>query len=264
MCRMLAVYAPTYKQAQEVLTAFRKQAHEAAPEKTDGAPSDHKDGWGLVSAAPDNVRYVARRAEDAGEDPYFLRALELLKNTPKDALYLCHFRNASRGDKRLENTHPFLAGGWAFAHNGTVEGHLEDPGAPYAGQTDSERFFLKLLKHMRVQPDFETALKRCISEIEANGRYTSLTFLMTDGNVLYGYRRIGQSLKGRRTHADLEKYYTLGVGKKGRATVVAQERTHLGELEEWQEVPDDGLLIWSKGRPVQIKALGLVATHNAN
>lgn len=260
MCRMLALRAPTYKEAQELLTKFRTQAEAGKKEPGDPEPKGHVDGWGLVAFAPGQVRYLARRPKSAAQDDYFERALEMLKNTPKDAGYFCHLRRASEGGAKLENTHPFIAGGWAFGHNGTIKGHLDDPGIDYQGDTDSERFFRKLLKHMKVQPTFEDALRRCIAEIEAHSRYTSLLFILTNGDDLYGYVRIGQDLKDSgRSKEDLAGYYKLGWGRVGKATVVAQERTHLGEFDEWNVVPDDHLLIWQRGQAPRIEPLGLIS-----
>jgi hypothetical protein len=104
---------------------------------------------------------------------------------------------------------------------------------------------------------FETALARCVAEIEAHSRYTALTFLATDGTTVYGYARAGRDFKGARTRQQMEAYYTLGWGRRGKTVFVAQETTHLGEMEEWHQVPDDGLLVWAHGSLPEVRPMGL-------
>jgi predicted glutamine amidotransferase len=259
MCRILAVHAPTIKQTQEILANFRKQAAECKP-GADGKPGCHRDGWGLVAFAPGELRFLARRATDASEDPYYERAMEAFKNMPRGAGVLGHIRDASTGGIRLENTHPFQADGWAFAHNGTIWGKLEDPNTTYQGDTDSERFFKKLLKHKRVQPTMEDALRRTIHELEGNhATYSSLVFVMTNGHVVHAYRRVGIDPKGVKTSQQMHEKYALAFAKQGKATILTQEPTHLGALEDWTEVPDDHFVTWTPGKAPEVKPLGLLA-----
>ena len=70
--------------------------------------------------------------------------LPLLDHMPAESWTLVHLRQTSVGEPHKENSHPFIAGDWAFCHNGTwlsyrpVKALLEKMGHKFLGGTDSE------------------------------------------------------------------------------------------------------------------------------
>ncbi|MFQ6329093.1 class II glutamine amidotransferase [Nocardia sp. CWNU-33] len=72
----------------------------------------------------------------------------------ESATFLAHVRHASTGARTVNNTHPFTQNGRIFAHNGVIEDlpRLDEQLGPYRalvqGDTDSERFFALITKHI--------------------------------------------------------------------------------------------------------------------
>ena len=70
--------------------------------------------------------------------------LPLLDHLPSDSWTLVHLRQTSVGEPHRENSHPFIAGDWAFCHNGTwlsyrpAKALLKKMGHKFLGSTDSE------------------------------------------------------------------------------------------------------------------------------
>ena len=99
----------------------------------------HDGGWGVVYTQ-DNDTKLHKSIKPVYEDD-----LEELK---KCKIHLLHARKATTDKISLENTHPFDAEKNGkklyFCHNGTIRDEMEIEGAK--GNTDSEKFFLKLAK----------------------------------------------------------------------------------------------------------------------
>ncbi|HWC22553.1 MAG TPA: class II glutamine amidotransferase [Flexivirga sp.] len=108
----------------------------------------HAHGYGMAWYAEGDAELHAHRsALAAGEDGDFKR---FVHETPTRR-GLLHLRLATPGlGLDVVDTHPFVAGEMAFAHNGAIFPHdrvdlLLPPGAPQpAGTTDSERYFARL------------------------------------------------------------------------------------------------------------------------
>jgi predicted glutamine amidotransferase len=126
-----------------------------------------------------------------------------------------HFRTATVGDYRSENTHPFRMRQWLFAHNGTVSGFDAVRDAllesmpdflrrNIRGTTDSEHVFHSLLAFLHDasqldNPDVEAKVvlgavrstvalvDRLVSEIGAPE--ATLSFVLTNGRQMYAVRR---------------------------------------------------------------------------
>ncbi|HEX9816909.1 MAG TPA: class II glutamine amidotransferase, partial [Candidatus Thermoplasmatota archaeon] len=149
MCRMLAARAPTGTDLTEVLLRFRKQG--AASATGPESERHHRDGWGIVAFGRGRERLFVRRPTDASTDDAYEAAVRTIAGFT-EPLVIVHFRNASVGNLRRENSHPFGYDGWWFAHNGTIKDmeKLELRGATYEGDTDSERYFRKLVRSLRV------------------------------------------------------------------------------------------------------------------
>ena len=259
MCRMLAMRPATPSAARDVLSDFRKQARFGATGTNE--LRTHPDGWGVVVEGEDGPRRLGRSVADAFDDPGFEEVVQSASNVRAGSLVLAHLRNASVGGKRPENTHPFVADGWAFAHNGTI--HDSDrilaAGEPHEGETDSERFFRRFLDERKHGARPEDALRSTVDLIDARCTYSSLTCLFTDGRTLYGYRRLGSDPAECGTRECQKEHYQLGIARRQGSIVLAQEPTHLG-LDGWAGVPDGWFLEWRAGGEPQPRPLATVVS----
>lgn len=101
-----------------------------------------------------------------------------------------HIRLASCGRIAHRNTHPFIRGGWAFAHNGTVTRMKNESEFALSvfkplGDTDSEYAFCYLLERIVAEPEnIREVLERECKKIKQFGKFN---FLMSDGYSLYAY-----------------------------------------------------------------------------
>lgn len=177
----------------------------------------HKDGWGIAYYVG---RYpqIIRNDQQALGDSLFREVSGIVATRT----FLAHIRQATAGSVRVLNCHPFQHGGWTFAHNGQVCTFGADPGVRervlalvdgryrrfILGDTDSELLFYVFLSRLsRIVEDLHnpgvtarhavSALRETVAEIMAVSpppsadpdRPTRLNFLITNGEVLVGYRR---------------------------------------------------------------------------
>src|SRR5690349_19513594 len=105
--------------------------------------SKHADGWGFAYTDRESGQLHARRMpESAGVSSTFKH---LASATVCDAAIL-HLRWATPGIPiRMENTHPFVRGKYAFIHNGAISSAIERLAVPdgqrfLEGDTDSEKY----------------------------------------------------------------------------------------------------------------------------
>jgi len=130
----------------------------------------HPHGWGIGWYVGREPR-VRRGLLPAHADRAFVEAARAARSR----LVLVHVRDASVGRVAAENTHPFAAGPWLFAHNGTVARFKTSASLRAAierrvhprlrrrirGETDSERcfylFLTRLGEHSRSRaPDLDS------------------------------------------------------------------------------------------------------------
>ncbi|UCE32365.1 MAG: class II glutamine amidotransferase, partial [Burkholderiales bacterium] len=139
----------------------------------DLAGLEHGHGWG-VATYEDHEPQVERQAWAAYHGEHFQRAAARVYS----CTVLAHVRRATVGKPGLLNTHPFRAGPWAFAHNGTVphferlrERMLRETApahvAAIQGETDSEHVFRLLLTRIEAAGTREllAVLRDTIDEI---------------------------------------------------------------------------------------------------
>jgi predicted glutamine amidotransferase len=235
MCRMVAALGPR-GDALRLASAFRQEA--SAGRVAKGARPGHADGWGLVFAdAAGALRYAGRSPLDAASDPAYPEALaRLAADAPPRTALLAHVRKATRGARSLDNTQPFIEDGYAFCHNGTVDGAAPE------GESDSRALFRRILDALRKGATPEDAIAGLAREVDARHSYTSLTFLLTDGRALWGLRRIGNDPTACAPEACAADYYTLAHAPlPDGGIVVAQEPDLLG-IPHARPVPDGALL----------------------
>lgn len=179
-------------------------------------------GWGIAS-------YL--RAE--GEEPRCARfpssphAYSAAVDT-RARIHNAHVRRATVGGLTPENTHPFCLGPYSFSHNGTISNitsHSAPNVEPPAGQTDSEYLFRLVMHHLDADNPI-AGLRYAVRATIERYPFSSLSFLFSDGELLYAYR-LG--------HCDLH-----WMARPGRAMVATECST---EDETWHHVKQDVLLV---------------------
>ena len=176
----------------------------------------HKDGWGIAYFDGKAPVYLDIQPTNAFEDERYAAALERLDKLQVSGVLLAHFRKRSVGAVSLENTLPFIRGKWCFAHNGTIYNFRVRVRGEREGATDSKRFFRLLIREIEKGYDeVEEAIERVVTGIRNAYKYSSLTFLLSDGIQLYAYREYSE--------AKNEDYYGLMYAKDGQTVLFAQE-----------------------------------------
>lgn len=285
MCRLYGFHAnePTKVECALVLA----QNSLLTQSRGVGDRAEHADGWGI--AYYENAQPTVERRETAAfEDAHFSETAERVFART----VVAHVRQATVGGRLLANTHPYVFGGWSFAHNGTVAGfaRLEerlgeetDPELRELrrGTNDSEVVFLWLMTRLRrqgIEPltngddsgdrestevlaeALRTAIQTLIERGEevAPNHVSRLNFLLTDG------RRLVAS----RWNRDLHLVERVGVhdceicgiphiehddSREYRAVVLASEPlTH----EEWRQVPQGSLVSVAADLETRVEPLG--------
>lgn len=239
MCRLFGQLADPRYDVHEPLcsaeNALRTQSHK------------HPHGWG-IAWYEGRVPRVRRGVMAAHADEDFVRAARRARSH----LVVAHVRDASVGRVALENAHPFVAGPWVFAHNGTVARFrrsravreaLERGIAPrlrarIRGDTDSERCFLlfltRLAAHSRRGPPGLEAVRDALAEVvqvvsgvaDRGDARSTLNFLVSDGRLLAACRH-------------LKPLHVAPSAGSGHILALASEP--IGRTG-WEEVPEDAFV----------------------
>ena len=232
MCRMMAVVGGGAAVAP-LLSRFRAEASDGRVAR--GAQPGHVDGWGIAFAGADGaLHHAGRSIDDASRDPTYAAAVERVGAAPRVAL--AHVRKATRGSRTLDNTHPFIERGYAFAHNGTVDG-IAKP-----GENDSRVLFARILGEIEKGASVVDAIARLARDVDAHRSYTSLTILLTDGASLWGLRRVGNDPVACAPEACPADYYTLGYAALPQGGIVVSQEHEILGLAAWTPVGDGELL----------------------
>lgn len=202
----------------------------------------HCDGWGIAYWDERDDLRSAKAPEAALHSAAFDAALDVAAT---DAALL-HLRKASVGmPNEAQNTHPFLAGSIAFAHNGyihptaTLDELLRAAHGPApVGGTDSERYFGLLLAALRDTGPVE-ALERTITAITAAAEFISLNCLLLTHDALYAvvrYNAAAVAAKG-----DDPDTYTLRFRSRPDSVIVASSGWEQ-EAPDWEDLNDGQVL----------------------
>jgi predicted glutamine amidotransferase len=229
-----------------------------------GQTGPHADGWGVsLYEGPFARTFLDDRPASSSPLARFLH-----DNPVETRLAVAHIRKKTRGETRLENTHPFVRvfqrRHLVFAHNGTLPDVrarpllLETP----LGDTDSEHAFCWMLERLRERhpgglPDDAAALGATVfalaNDLGAEGIFN---FLLSDGRRLLA--RCGDHLwhivrrppLGRATlvDAELSVDFAQVIRGDGRLAVVAT--APLTRDEPWVPSPPGTLLVFEGGELV--------------
>ena len=175
-------------------------------------PDFRPDAWGIGFYQGGEVLHKKRPKLDARPIDWE----SVARGVRSDAV-LIHFRQATVGDFRADNTHPFRMRQWLFAHNGTIFGfdairpRLLDSLPDFLrrhirGSTDSEHAFAVLLSFLDDagqldNPEAEQkvvigAIRSTVALIdrhcaEVGAPEPTLNLMLTNGRTLYALRRGG-------------------------------------------------------------------------
>jgi predicted glutamine amidotransferase len=183
MCRLLAVVSGQPR----VLTELLDKELAAFVELS----SIHADGWGVAAWDEDESLVTHKQPGAAYLEPRMTAFTDTLVT---DAALL-HLRKASAGMAvNPRNTHPFVSGRLAFAHNGffapasLVDETLAQLGGPeVAGDTDSERYFA-LVRAFLPEKGPAGALLAAAELITSRAEeLVSLNAMMLTEDALYAY-----------------------------------------------------------------------------
>jgi len=273
MCRLYGFRASEATKVE--CTLIHAQNALIVQSREDLAGSSHANGWGVATYA-DHQPHLERQAWAAYHGEHFRRAAARIFAPT----VIAHVRRATVGAPRIENTHPFSHGPWAFIHNGTVpafdlvrrklldamtDGHRQ----AIQGDTDSEHVFHYLMTLYDAEPDRAIAdivrhaanqIVRWCKEL-APSRKLGLNMILTDGRQMVG-TRLGRTLHYvvrdgvhdceicgfPHVHHDPHRDY--------RALVVASEPI---SHEVWHEVPDGSS--WCVTEDFRIEISGLQASE---
>ena len=153
----------------------------------------HADGWGMAWWPPDpstvDSPQVARSTTCAADDNRFAA----LTTSAQADLGIVHLRWATPGLPVVAaNTHPFVHGSMAFAHNGAIHpldriGELVPPGwtSHLVGTTDSERYFLAIVARVSEGEMLTQAVGAVVRRIFDSFSPTSLNAMLLTPDALY-------------------------------------------------------------------------------
>ena len=205
MCRLYGFCATEPTKVE--CTLVHAQNALLAQSGSDASGKSHSEGWGVATFA-NGEPILERQAWAAYHGEHFQRtAANIYAKT-----VLAHVRRATVGQPSLRNTHPFVVGNWAFAHNGTVPQFTEirntllDRIAPHhrkeiKGQTDSEHVFayIRTLMDDAAPGSIPDLLRQTAKTIESlalkkNPRAKlGLNMILTNGEGIWG-TRLGRTL----------------------------------------------------------------------
>ncbi len=148
------------------------------------------DGVGLGAFDERGRPVVHKRPVAAYEDREFAREARELASTT----FIGHVRFASTGGLLPRNTHPFEQDGRLLAHNGVIEDlprleqELGTAMSLVQGETDSERFFALVTKHVREGADVDHAVVAAARWVARNLPLYALNVLLTTPTDLWALR----------------------------------------------------------------------------
>ena len=210
MCRMAGVVF-TRRYPKAVLEDLKEVGHHGRV--PDERALGHPHGWGVTSFRDGVPYYLVRSPEPVFQDPIFASVEATLTALPSPGIVLAHVRHASKGIVKEENTHPFIVGGIALAHNGTIEGLKPPAGSRQKGETDSEILALMLAEFYDEKHDLRSAMKSLVKEAVQPKEFTAAIILASDGRTLAGYRDYTKN----------GDYYDLRIAQSSDRVIIFQE-----------------------------------------
>jgi glutamine amidotransferase len=236
------------------------------PRSLSSLSKEHPDGWGMAvfrsNLHPkeiDSDQWVLYKGINPAEKD---ESFHEISSKISGETLISHVRKKTVGPVALENTHPFERDGWVFAHNGTLKNldSLRKSISPaqakkIQGETDSELFFALLLSRWEENGLLTSAseekrarvLKEVVKEVAQGNHFGELTFLLSNGKVLYAGRFGPKSLYllERGIHQGIQYQMQDGTvlqiprSRRRHGLYLASEKM---TNEGWREIKDGDLL----------------------
>lgn len=177
---------------------------------------------------------------------------ELSDQVTKDGLFgkvgIVHSRWATHGEALAKNAHPHQVGSIIVVHNGDIDNYLElkhelmEKGFVFNSDTDTE-VFAALVSYYRINEEqsFFNAVQSALDRLGSTSTYAFLVMDETNPHQLIAARR-GSPL--------------LWATKDGETYIASQESAFHGFVEQYQELADGELAIFSAGTVEQFDRAG--------
>lgn len=248
VCRLVAF-------ASRRATTVQKLLSEAEFQRLRGLSCLHHDGWGAAwidaaSNLPQRFNSVTRAIDD--ED--FLGVTSGHPSTSG----LLHLRWATAGfPVTLENSHPFVDGVWAFAHNGGIKNYenlipllSERRRSSLISPVDSFVYFQLVVQRTEETGDIRSGLIDAMSDVRRECGLGSLNCLVLGPGRLLAAQAQGATSApkisfpielsgGMQPSGHDENYYKLRYVLRDESLIVAS--TGVG-LDDWTDVGQDSLI----------------------
>ncbi|GAA0036305.1 class II glutamine amidotransferase [Brevibacterium metallidurans] len=235
MCRLLGFLSPTPVSAADLIGA-------AQCRRWQDLGRLHDDGWGTAWIDPTAAEAIARfRTPTEGtDDPRLTAALD----DEADVGRIFHLRMATTGMADLvENTHPFLADGIAFAHNGSVHPVEElralvtdEEIARIGGTTDSALVFALILRRVRTGVTLLEAVVETVRMLRADFDHPGINLLLlTAGELIVVHATAG-------TPVPYQSFDLSGTG----GLLPYDHRDHYYRMS-WQRFDNGATIVTSSG-----------------
>ncbi len=227
MCRMIAFASTEPRDVAPFvarMAAFSRSGNlvpgwESRPE------GNHPDGWGVAYCRGGSMT-VVRSGNPAAADPL------LGKIDAKSTRFIGHVRYASNPRTvNAGNSHPFLSGGVALAHNGTFQGRIgREAEARNASDTLVFTEILAATWRDRTFEGLRDVLSGLLGDAGLVGDYSAANLMIAAGDSMFVLRKF-------RRNPD---YYTLYLYSEDGLAVAASEP--LDDRPGWRLL-DDGELV---------------------
>jgi glutamine amidotransferase len=210
---MLGLKNFEYRRHKEILEYFftLAQTGKVPPGDTPG----HRDGWGIGYYKNGEAVVHKSGGSIVEEKRGFFETCERIADSK---IIVVHLRKSAwPGTSTADHAHPFSHKGILFAHNGTVRDYktllreITGQDRPRPEALDSEVYFHYVMNFASL--GLEKAFQKAVQHIKKSNRYSSLTCLFSDGNMLYGYREYSKN----------PEYYSLYYALFGEASVISSQ-----------------------------------------
>jgi len=246
------------------------EEHEAIAPPPDFRP----DAWGIGFYQGSEVLHKKRPKLDDGPIDWE----KVARGVRSDAV-LVHFREATVGDFRPDNTHPFRKRQWLFGHTGTIRGFeavrssLVESLPDFlqrniSGSTDSEHAFGVLLSFLHdggqldhPEPNPAVVLGAIRSTVtlidrlcaEVGAPEPELNLMLTNGRQLFALRRGTQLFYVQRNALPSQSVPVKGAGAFRYVLLSSNQADELPR--GWAELENSSILVVDRNLDVTIQAL---------
>lgn len=198
------------------------------------------DGFGIAVSNKELIKVGYKALNELND--------KIAKDELSGKVGIVHSRWATHGEPLAKNAHPHQVGSIIVVHNGDIDNYLElkneliEKGCAFNSDTDTE-VFAALVAYYRISEEqsFFNAVQSALDRLGATSTYAFLIMDETSPGELIAARR-GSPL--------------LWATKDGETYIASQESAFHGFVEQYQELADGELAIFSAGTVEQFDRAG--------